>query len=301
MKKPLTWLNTCTAVFYFLYHLKTQPASTHSIELIQFLVNFTMDQIPESCVSQLESDYVRKTYDKIANKFSATRHKKWPKVDKFISNLKTGSLLLDVGCGNGKYLNYTHTMNIGCDMSRNLLLVCKERGFEVVQCDFMRLPFREERFQALICIASLHHITTEKRRQLCLEVLINRMLANEATALIYVWSFEQNIDKHNHYLRPNQEYCESQSMEKLLLNEFELPIHKNRTPFKAQDVLVPFNITKTCKSDSEQKETQEVFLRYYHVYKEKELDKQIESILNCQLIDSYHDSGNWCCIVQKKK
>lgn len=44
-------------------------------------------------------------YDEISNHFSETRHKQWPNVAKFIDNLVTGGLLLDVGCGNGKYLH----------------------------------------------------------------------------------------------------------------------------------------------------------------------------------------------------
>lgn len=43
-------------------------------------------------------------YEEISNHFNETRHKQWPNVTKFLKNLKEGTLLLDVGCGNGKYL-----------------------------------------------------------------------------------------------------------------------------------------------------------------------------------------------------
>jgi len=43
-------------------------------------------------------------YEEISNHFSETRHKRWPNVTKFLENLEEGTLLLDVGCGNGKYL-----------------------------------------------------------------------------------------------------------------------------------------------------------------------------------------------------
>lgn len=43
-------------------------------------------------------------YDEISNHFSETRHKRWPNVTKFLEGLEEGTLLLDVGCGNGKYL-----------------------------------------------------------------------------------------------------------------------------------------------------------------------------------------------------
>lgn len=43
-------------------------------------------------------------YEEISNHFSETRQKRWPNVSKFLENLEEGTLLLDVGCGNGKYL-----------------------------------------------------------------------------------------------------------------------------------------------------------------------------------------------------
>lgn len=47
---------------------------------------------------------INQVYDQIAGHFSATRHKPWPKVLEFIEEQAPGSVLLDIGCGNGKYL-----------------------------------------------------------------------------------------------------------------------------------------------------------------------------------------------------
>ena len=43
-------------------------------------------------------------YETIASHFSDTRHTKWPRVAEFLRNLPNFSLVADVGCGNGKYL-----------------------------------------------------------------------------------------------------------------------------------------------------------------------------------------------------
>lgn len=43
-------------------------------------------------------------YEEISNHFNETRHKQWPNVTNFVESIETGGLLLDVGCGNGKYL-----------------------------------------------------------------------------------------------------------------------------------------------------------------------------------------------------
>lgn len=52
----------------------------------------------------LEAEYVHRVYDAIASHFSSTRHSPWPRVCHFLSSLPPGSVLADVGCGNGKYL-----------------------------------------------------------------------------------------------------------------------------------------------------------------------------------------------------
>lgn len=43
-------------------------------------------------------------YEKISSHFDETRQKQWPNVTDFLSTIEPGGFLLDVGCGNGKYL-----------------------------------------------------------------------------------------------------------------------------------------------------------------------------------------------------
>lgn len=54
--------------------------------------------------AHLEEEYVHRVYNSIASHFSSTRHSPWPRVCHFLSSLTPGSMLADVGCGNGKYL-----------------------------------------------------------------------------------------------------------------------------------------------------------------------------------------------------
>ncbi len=54
---------------------------------------------------EFEKKYVYGVYEKIAPHFSSTRYQPWPKVEIFLNNLEEGSLVADIGCGNGKYLN----------------------------------------------------------------------------------------------------------------------------------------------------------------------------------------------------
>lgn len=259
-----------------------------------------MDGIKDEIKQKLESKYVKSTYDNIAEDFSKTRYKKWPKVNEFLQNLGTNSLLLDVGCGNGKYLDNPTTFNIGCDASSNLLSICKRKGFEVVQCDMVALPFRKEVFDSVICIAALHHIVTSSRRQKCVQDMLDLLTPTQSKLLIQVWSFEQNIDKNNPYLRQHNQRGDnmieaSASNQVSLDDNLSISIHKNRTPFKSQDLLVPFKSGETRQEPSDKPN-----LRYYHLFREKELDALVQHIPDSHINQSYHDTGNWCVVVAKK-
>ncbi|KAL6087205.1 hypothetical protein STEG23_023794, partial [Scotinomys teguina] len=53
---------------------------------------------------QLEREHVHQVYDVIAKHFSSTRHSPWPRIVEFLKALPSGSIVADIGCGNGKYL-----------------------------------------------------------------------------------------------------------------------------------------------------------------------------------------------------
>lgn len=56
-------------------------------------------------------DSPRSVYSSIAPHFSATRFKPWPLVSNFLDTLPPGSIGVDVGCGNGKYLHLRNTLH----------------------------------------------------------------------------------------------------------------------------------------------------------------------------------------------
>jgi ubiquinone/menaquinone biosynthesis C-methylase UbiE len=65
-------------------------------------------------------------YDRIAPHFSHTRYKPWPKVESFLNGLPEYSVVLDIGCGNGKYLGVNEKLvMIGTDRSIGLLTAAK--------------------------------------------------------------------------------------------------------------------------------------------------------------------------------
>uniref|UniRef100_A0A3Q3R4Q3 Methyltransferase type 11 domain-containing protein n=1 Tax=Monopterus albus TaxID=43700 RepID=A0A3Q3R4Q3_MONAL len=133
----------------------------------------------EKAASQLEKDHVHSVYDKIAPYFNDSRYKAWPKVQQFMLDLQPGSIVADIGCGNGKYLHINkEAFKLGCDVCRPLVDFAWSQGHEVQMCDGLHLPYRDGCFDAVLSIAGnghthrhtdkwefFHHMHEQKRRK----------------------------------------------------------------------------------------------------------------------------------------
>lgn len=208
-----------------------------------FLSNQKFSINDEKIAARLEQTHVHNVYEKIADHFSDTRHKPWPNILKFLESLDKGSVLVDIGCGNGKYLGINkNILNIGCDRSFSLADVCRDRGFQSLVCDCLSLPFRNEIADACICIAVIHHLATEERRQQAIREIV-RILRPGGKALVYVWAKNQfKENKKSNYIKQEKKEEDNVIPEGLTLEKgVSLPIHTNRTQFKHKDLLVPWN------------------------------------------------------------
>lgn len=170
------------------------PAATDgNLQKTQALFSSQKDEYPVSAnfTPDIEKKYVHNVYDAIAPHFSSTRFAKWPKVAKFLDSLTQGSIVLDAGCGNGKYLGFNpNCFFIGCDISSSLISICGSRGHEVLVADAINLPYRSGFGDAAISIAVLHHLSTEERRKKAIEELV-RIVHKGGKVLITVWAVEQ--------------------------------------------------------------------------------------------------------------
>ena len=258
-------------------------------------------------VIKLEKLHVHSVYDAIGGHFSETRHSPWPQVAVYLNSLPDGSLVADIGCGNGKYdrVNQAITL-IGCDTSSTLLEVCATKRMEVLLADQISLPYRNGVFDGAICIAVIHHLASDERRLAALKQIV-RTLRVGGTALVYVWAFEQRDKKGktSNYVKQTRENNkdvlksdEITNSSKINSTEFNLPVHCNRTKFEAQDVLVPWK-TKTTNDKQQISDKCDTKLRFYHVFKEGELEELLSNITNVDIIKSYYDQGNWCVIFSK--
>ncbi|XP_054660671.1 probable tRNA methyltransferase 9B isoform X1 [Grus americana] len=145
----------------------------------------------EKEASQLERDHVHSVYEKIAPYFNDARYKAWPKVQQFISEQEPGSLIADIGCGNGKYLHInSQVYKLGCDYCFPLVESARNEGHEVMVCHSLCLPYRSECFDAVLSIAVIHHFSTEERRMRAIKEMA-RILRVGGQIMIYVWAMEQ--------------------------------------------------------------------------------------------------------------
>ncbi|KOC71296.1 Alkylated DNA repair protein alkB like protein 8 [Habropoda laboriosa] len=251
--------------------------------------NYTTTLIDTETALGIENSYVHEVYNKISNHFNETRHKQWPNVSKFLQTLDTSDILLDVGCGNGKYLcSEKHIFKIGCDRSYNLMTICRNKGFEVFLSDCLYLPYKDNSLDAVICIAVIHHLSTHERRKQAIFELA-RVLRPNGKCLIYVWAKEQEKDSiQTAYIRCNSTKTERNISCTQKLTEYgvTLPVHENRTKFASNDMLVPWKRKEGGN-----------FFRYYHVFEEGELSQLCSEVPSFTMKEVYYDQGNWCVIL----
>ena len=137
-----------------------------------------------------------KVYDVIAESFDSTRRHPWQEVTEFIANVSPNDLVLDLGSGNGRHtklLANNARSTIGVDISYNILKLSlsKElaeitRDITLVNCDAIKLPFKDNCFAKIISIAVIHHLETKEKRKKVLDE-IYRVLNLQGKAQISCW------------------------------------------------------------------------------------------------------------------
>ena len=253
-----------------------------NLESVSTLQDFglSIDKTSSDKPTEIEKKHVYEVYDKISEHFSHTRYKPWPLVAEFLNSLENNSMVLDVGCGNGKYLSVNENiLMFGTDRSGNLLSIAKEKNINS-QCfvaDSLKLPIRSESFDAVISIAVIHHFSNELLRIQALKEIF-RVTKIGGKILVYVWAMEQKEKKFTE---------QDNFVPWHLQNRFE-----NET--KVETIQNGPNVTEdkniNCK----------VYQRYYHVFYKGELEDIIKKTgINVNIEKSYFDHANWCCIIKK--
>ncbi|XP_009143761.2 tRNA (carboxymethyluridine(34)-5-O)-methyltransferase [Brassica rapa] len=305
--------------------VKANPKSTHQ-----------EDSPSVKSTPEIEKKYVHRVYDAIAPHFSSTRYAKWPRVAAFLESLPSGSVILDAGCGNGKYLGLNpNCFFIGCDISSPLIRICSEKGQEVVVADAVNLPYREGFGDAAISIAVLHHLSTEERRTSAVNELV-RVVKPGGFVLITVWAAEQEDESLLTKWTPlSPKYVEEWvgpgspmdsprvrnnpcfGLESIPESDVSVKEEKDKDSVEMshqQEYFVPWHLpyhraevsgasasalaSGLAKKDD--KKGAVVYNRYYHVFSEGELERLASGVGNAMVVDRFYDKSNWCIVLQKE-
>jgi alkylated DNA repair dioxygenase AlkB/SAM-dependent methyltransferase len=281
-----------------------------------------------------ERDHVHKVYNAIATQWHHTRGKRgvlWPGATQFLQRLAPGSIIADVGCGDGKYFPpiwEAGSFVIGTDISEPLLLTAMNDGREgddvvpencrvsdhrqylrdrpaVIVADCMNLPLRTNSCDGAICIAVLHHLSTHARRVRCIEELV-RIVKPGGLVNVQAWAMEQ----------------EEGSRRKFASNDVFVP-------FNAQPKYLKLNVSDgdscsssldrvECNQASNVKSTAQVysealnaefdegkglvvFKRYCHLYRLGELDQIASEVSGAHLLETAFESGNYSIVFEVRK
>ena len=191
-------------------------------------------------MSTLISKKVQKFYNKHWKSFDASRVRIWEALREFILMLIEGSTILECGCGNGKNINYLQKLGFkvkGFDFSQKLIDVCKSRNYDVQFGNIIDIPFEDNSFDNVICIAVLHHLDKESDRLKAIDEMV-RVCKPGGKILVSVWAVTQEdnekIKRNFHFgdnlvpYRDDQRYyyIYDQKHIDIFLSKTKLPIVK---------------------------------------------------------------------------
>jgi ubiquinone/menaquinone biosynthesis C-methylase UbiE len=210
---------------------------------------------------------LQKTYNRIAKKFSKTRHYPWPEFEDFLKYIPKNAKVLDIGCGNGRLYEFLKKQKnyrfeyIGIDFSEELLAEARLLHPDVkFICMDMKLlkDFKEKNFDIIFFIASFHHLNSVKDR---LKVLAqsHKLLKIDGKICMTNWNLFQK--KYFKYFIHNS------------ITFFSKLFTKNKHSYVWNDVSIPFN------------NNGEVLQRYYHAFTHREIYKLLKQA-SFKIIDS---------------
>ena len=140
----------------------------------------------------IQNTNVKQIYEIISRHFSNSRVYTWSWIEKFIKSFPKQSLILDIGCGNGRNMQFSNYNFIGVDNCCGFLEICREKKFNVIECDMVNIPLRDNSFDGIICIASFHHLSNFENRLQSLKEM-KRLIKKSGKIIISVWSINQPL------------------------------------------------------------------------------------------------------------
>lgn len=140
-------------------------------------------------------DYIaqnKSVYNAIARLFSSTRSWLWDDLRPFADAVRDGDNVLDVGCGNGRLYQLFGEKKItytGLDQSDALIAIAQEKFPQAtwVVGEMTTLPFPDNAFDVVFCIAAIHHLPDEASRTAAL-LEMRRVVKVGGTIIMLNWN-----------------------------------------------------------------------------------------------------------------
>lgn len=140
-------------------------------------------------VNTYEDTHVKDVYNKISDHFNLTRSYQWTWITDFTNMYADTDVVYDIGCGSGRNLR-SKSKWIGFDNCKEFVQQCIRQGYNAKLCDMTELPVENESADAILSIASFHHLYTPERRIEALQEMY-RVLKYDGKILLSVWSINQ--------------------------------------------------------------------------------------------------------------
>ena len=167
---------------------------------------------------------------------------------------------------------------LGVEYCCELAAITSEAGLAVCVGDALRLPLRSSSVDVVICVAVLHHLSTDARRLQAVSECF-RVVRPGGHVLLQSWAFEQECGD-------------------------------TRRRFDAQDVFMPWVLQQKLLDATpaallaangviESHRGVVVFNRFCHVFKRGELPSLCTRAGPCAVVEESSDKSNWCVIAQK--
>lgn len=138
-------------------------------------------------MNHLEKTHVYNVYSHICHEFDTSRQYQWKIVSDFISLIPSGSLVCDIGSGNGKNITRNDIHFVASDLSYEMCNLSCRKTPDVVQSNVLKLPFVDGLFDFVMCIACVHHLSSPERRKSAISECF-RLLKLNGKMIISCWA-----------------------------------------------------------------------------------------------------------------
>ncbi len=179
---------------------------------------------PRQAAQALES-----IYDEIADEFDTTRQYPWGELSLLFKDTPTASKILDLGCGNGRLVQMFKQKNCeihGVDISERLLYLAQKKHPKTIfyKADFLDLPFPDQSFDEVWCIAAFHHAPNASARKKTLQQ-IHRILKPGGKFVLTVWNL---WDQKKYVIQKKKAFWRSCFLPWWKKRDFLIPWGKNK-------------------------------------------------------------------------